>query len=193
MPVSDHTPRLNYLRDSGHFLDSLSPSTAAYIRSVHNQILHSQFKSLNQRQKDSFCGACGTIRAPEKTKTVEIKKKPVSKVSKKASDAATIYKCHRCHRRTTKRSRRDPTLSSRPKTTTETNSTSTIQQPTERPSQQPGPQPGAELAEEDKPSKSAENASSKKRAKTRKGGLQALLASKQQSSKPSLDLFDFLQ
>ncbi|OQD90869.1 hypothetical protein PENANT_c001G11230 [Penicillium antarcticum] len=42
-------------------------------------------------------------------------------------------------------------------------------------------------------SKSADNQSSKKRAKTRKqGGLQALMASKK-SAQPSLDLFDFLQ
>ena len=193
MPVSDSAPRLNFLRDSAHCFDSLSPSTAAFLRSAHNQILHSQFKSLNQRQKDTFCGACGNIRSPEKTKTIEIKKKPVSRVSKRRSDGATIYKCLCCHRRTIKPTRRDPRIqSSVPQPNTETGSTSTIQQSTESPSQQPGPQPVAQLAQGDRPSKSTENASSKKRAKTRKGGLQALMASKQQSQ-PSLDLFDFLQ
>jgi len=52
---------------------------------------------------------------------------------------------------------------------------------------------GATKSQASTDSKSGDNQNSKKRAKARKqGGLQALLASKQQAQ-PSLDLLDFLQ
>ncbi|PKX95307.1 ribonuclease P Rpr2/Rpp21/SNM1 subunit [Aspergillus novofumigatus IBT 16806] len=197
MPISDHTPRLNFLKDSACMLDSLSLSTASHLLMVHNRILHDEFKPLTQRQLDFACGACGSIRKPERTKTIEIRKRKAksssSSASKKASAlGATVYKCLRCHRRTVKPAAR-PNITSKPDTTAAPVSTTQSTTSTTAKSVSPAAQSG----EADRSSKTADNASSKKRAKARKqGGLQALLASKQQSqskSSQSLDLFDFLQ
>ncbi|RMJ21694.1 hypothetical protein PHISP_07433 [Aspergillus sp. HF37] len=198
MPVSDYSSQLTFLKDSAHSLASQSPSTAAHLLAVHNQILHHQFKPLNQRQKDAFCGACGSIRNPQSTETIQIRKKGASGSSSKSNTpgGATVYKCRRCGRRTVKPLRREPIRSNIPKSTAEASSAPAVQSSastTEAPAPPTLPQPGPQTAEQSKPGKTAENAGSKKRAKTRKqGGLQALLASKQQSQ-PSLDLFDFLQ
>jgi hypothetical protein len=197
MPISDHTPRLNYLRDSASVLDSLSPSTASYLLMVHNRILHDEFKPLTQRQLDFACGACGSIRKLERTRAIEIRnqkaKSSSSSASKKAPVVgATVYKCLRCHRRTVKPAAR-PNITSRPDTTATALSTTQLTTSTTAKSVSPT----AQSVEADRSSKTADNASSKKRAKARKqGGLQALLASKQQSQSKlsqSLDLFDFLQ
>ncbi|KAE8133525.1 hypothetical protein BDV38DRAFT_257885 [Aspergillus pseudotamarii] len=185
MPFSDHAPRLGFLKDAASSLDSLSPSTAAHLMTVHNKIFLDESRPLNQRQQEASCGACGSIRAPEWTKTIHIKKN--IKHSSGARDGAVVYKCLRCRRRTVKPSRKEPI---RP------NSSSKIAAAID--STSPAALPALQHSDstETKPtSKTADNANSKKRAKARKqGGLQALLASKQQSrASSSLDLFDFLQ
>lgn len=203
MPPSEYAPQLRFLKESANFLLSQSPSTSSHLLAVHNRILHDDFKSLNQRQHETSCGACGSIRKPEWTKTIQVKrKKPKrsdrvtsrSSASKETTDGATVYKCLRCHRRTVRRHQREavhPSSSSRAPAAAilqpvSTAATSTIEKYV--------PQGVSEPVQV---SKAADNASSKKRAKARKqGGLQALLASKQRSqatSSSSLDLFDFLQ
>lgn len=196
MPIGDCASQLAFLNDSALSLQSQSPSSAAHLHAVHNQILHLHFKPLNQRQKDASCGACGSIRTPQSTKSFQIQKKaPSGSSSKNTSAGATGYKCLRCGRRTVTPLRREPIRSQTPKATAEASS-APASQPSTSTSEAPTPTPQtlaqSQTAEQGKP-KTAENASSKKRAKARKqGGLQALLASKQQNSS-SLDLFDFLQ
>lgn len=197
MPISDFTPQLDFLRDSAHSLHLSSPSTAAYLLGTHNQILHEQFKPLNQKQKDTFCGSCGAIRDPQSTGAIQTKKKQTSGSSSKntiSDGGVTIYKCPRCSRQTVKPLRRDPIHSSSHRSTAGTSAAPVDQPPSstaEAPTLQTQLQPGNE--DRNKVIKTAENASSKKRAKARKqGGLQALLANKQQNQS-SLDLFDFLQ
>lgn len=194
MPASEYAPRLNFLRDSASSLSSLSPSTAAHLLSVHNHILHDDLRPLNQRQQDFCCGTCGTIRKPEKSRTFQVKKKK-SKRASSFSDGATIYKCLCCRRRAVKPHRKEPVRTKLPSRTAAPApevSTAITEPSTEKTvSQQPDPEPV-----EASKAKTAENANSKKRAKARRqGGLQALLASKQQSqpASSSLDLFDFLQ
>ena len=196
MPASECAPRLNFLRDSASALGSSSPSTAAHLLTVHNRILHDGLRPLNQRQQEFSCGACGTIRKPETTKIIEIKKKK-SKQHASRSDGATIYKCLCCHRRTVKSHEKEPVRSKLPSRTATTTTTTTT---TEPPESTPGPSAEKTVSQQAVPeqpaNRTADNANSKKRAKTRKqGGLQALLASKQQSqpASSSLDLFDFLQ
>ena len=196
MPASECAPRLNFLRDSASALGSSSPSTAAHLLTVHNRILHDGLRPLNQRQQEFSCGACGTIRKPETTKIIEIKKKK-SKQHASRSDGATIYKCLCCHRRTVKSHGKEPVRSKLPSRTATTTTTTTT---TEPPESTPGPSAEKTVSQQAVPeqpaNRTADNANSKKRAKTRKqGGLQALLASKQQSqpASSSLDLFDFLQ
>ena len=196
MPASECAPRLNFLRDSASALGSSSPSTAAHLLTEHNRILHDGLRPLNQRQQEFSCGACGTIRKPETTKIIEIKKKK-SKQHASRSDGATIYKCLCCHRRTVKSHEKEPVRYKLPSRTATTTTTTTT---TEPPESTPGPSAEKTVSQQAVPeqpaNRTADNANSKKRAKTRKqGGLQALLASKQQSqpASSSLDLFDFLQ
>ncbi|KAI9930506.1 hypothetical protein ASPWEDRAFT_171134 [Aspergillus wentii DTO 134E9] len=204
MPASEYAPQLNYLRDSANSLGSLSPSTAAYLHMVHNRILLDEFKPLNQRHQEFSCGACGSIRKPECTKTIEIKKKKTKRSNKPASsssvsrEGATVYKCLRCHRRTVKPHRKEAVRSNTSsRSTAAASSTPDIQPSTSTAgtsAEKNLSQPASDV-DATKVTKTVENASSKKRAKARKqGGLQALLASKQQSkSNSSLDLFDFMQ
>lgn len=188
MPTSEYGPRLNFLRDSASSLGTTSPSTAAYLMGVHNRILFDDLKPLNPRQQESCCSACGTIRTAETNKTIHIKKKK-SKQPSTSSGGTTIYQCLRCHRRATKPQRKEPLRSKAPKV-----SNSALDQSTT--STKPANETAAQTQVPTATSRTTDNASSKKRAKARKqGGLQALLASKQQSqpSSSSLDLFDFLQ
>ncbi|KAL5343532.1 hypothetical protein BJX70DRAFT_114381 [Aspergillus crustosus] len=184
MHLKEVTPRLNYLKYSAGALSSTSPSTAAYLMSVHHGIFLDEHKQPNQRLHDSFCSACGSPRNRAWTKTASIKKKSQKRATAAFADGATVYKCMRCRRRTVTPSRiasktvpipaTVPVVQSHPAATTTT---------THLPDQLPA-------------SKAADNANSKKRAKARKqGGLQALMAAKQSRTEPSqsLDLFDFLQ
>ncbi|KAL2002975.1 hypothetical protein VTN02DRAFT_5384 [Thermoascus thermophilus] len=208
MAPTESVTRLNFLRDSASFLSLQSPSTAAHLLASHNQILHEDFKPLNYRQKENFCGACGSIRKPEYTKKFEVKPKNVKSKGKPLKDAgsagATVYKCLRCHRRTVLPHRKPaarPTVQKQPQpisTPAQVSSSSTVSTADKAPEKAATQAPSDPAVSVDAPAKmTSENASSKKRAKARKqGGLQALLASKQRSqasTSPSLDLLDFLQ
>jgi ribonuclease MRP protein subunit SNM1 len=184
MHFKEHAPRLTFLKDSASSLSSASPSTTAYLMSVHNSIFHEELKPLNQRLHDNFCGACGSPRNKEWTKTASIRKKSQKQASSTATpNGATIYKCLRCRRRTV----------------TPTRTPSRVPPSVTVPivdSQSPTTNTTTTLSSHGSASKTTDNASSKKRAKARKqGGLQALLAAKQSrtESTQSLDLFDFLQ
>ncbi|KAL3455451.1 hypothetical protein BJX64DRAFT_272420 [Aspergillus heterothallicus] len=186
MHFKEHIPRLTFLKDSAGSLSSKSPSTAAYLMSVHNSIFHEELKSLNQRLHDTVCGACGTHRKKDLTKITLKKKtqKQTSSASKKSlyPNGATIYKCLRCHRRTVT-----------PAQTHLNDSLAGISTNDSRPS---ATNTTTNRSDQVSVVKTTDNASSKKRAKARKqGGLQALLAAKQSrnESSQSLDLFDFLQ
>lgn len=194
MPFSDHQPRLNFLKESASTLSAASPSTAAHLMMVHHGVFLDEGRPLNQRLQETSCGACGSIRSPETTRVMHLKKR---KSLKRASVArgitahgATVYKCLRCRRRTVRPSRME---APRPQTAGQCKSSMNVAQPVsggESPSTQ-----ATQVAEGSHVAKAADNASSKKRAKARKqGGLQALLASKQKiQATSSLDLFDFLQ
>lgn len=185
---------MGFLSNAADLLRRHSPSTSAHLLASHTQILHEDSKPLNVRQQRHHCGACGSIRQSQVAQLTQVKPRGKSRATKSESSAgAKVYKCLRCHRRTvlprkktsSKLPSRTPTATASPApSTTLSNTTSAKPPPQENPSSS---------ALEPQPSKAAENANSKKRAKARKqGGLQALLASKQRTQ-PSLDLFDFLQ
>jgi hypothetical protein len=142
-------------------------STSAHLLTAHSQLLHEASKPLNVKQKRDYCGACGSIRKPEWTKVTEIKPKKIQPVATSISKGATVYKCLRCRRRT-------------------------VLPPKQIPAKPSAAKASPTLKAQVSDPKSGDNQNSKKRAKARKNGLQALLASKQQAQ-PSLDLLDFLQ
>lgn len=187
-------PRLGFLSNAADWLKAQSPSTSAHLLALQTQILNDDSKSLNVRQQRHHCGACGSIRQSNGTKSIQVKLKGKSPASKTESSAgAKVYKCLRCRRRTVlPRKRSSSKHPSRTSTATALPVTSTTL-PKAASAQGPSQENPASAAPESQPSKTAENANSKKRSKARKqGGLQALLASKQRAQ-PSLDLFDFLQ
>lgn len=160
-----------------------STSTSSHLLATHSRRLHESSKSLNIRQQRDYCGACGSIRKPEWTKITEIKPKINKALPTSASRRAAVYKCLRCRRRTVLPSQQDTAPKASLRTAPIT--TSSIQDANQ------GADQGQPSISTDP--KSSGNQNSKKRAKTRKqGGLQAMLASKQQAQ-PSLDLLDFLQ
>lgn len=192
-------PQLCFLSEAADLLASESPAIAAHLLSVHTKILHDELKPLNTRQRKHHCGGCGSIRQSKCSRVTQVKPKAKSRASSKldttSTGGATVYKCLRCNQRTinprkrvtskplSKASSRIPTAAASPVPTT------AISIPAESSAQPALPSTSTDSA----PPKTADNANSKKRAKTRKqGGLQALLASKK-NAQPSLDLFDFLQ
>jgi hypothetical protein len=160
-----------------------SPSTSSHLLTLHTELLHENSKALNTKQKKDYCGACGSPRRPQWTKVTDIKPKrsKASSASTPSVSVATVYKCLRCCERTV--------IQSRKRTSINAHRAAAAKATTKSPTLDTK----GETQTATEPTKSADNQSSKKRAKTRKqGGLQALLASKK-SSQPSLDLFDFLQ
>lgn len=192
------TSQLRFLGEAANLLASESPATAAHLFSVHTKILHDELKPLNIRQQKHHCGGCGSIRQSKCSQVTQVKPKAKSRAASKldttSAGGATVYKCLRCNQRTINPRKRGTSkplskVSSRVSTATASPvPTTTTSIPAESSALQALPS-----STEPAPTKTADNANSKKRAKTRKqGGLQALLASKK-NTQPSLDLFDFLQ
>jgi ribonuclease MRP protein subunit SNM1 len=179
-----------FLADAAQSLSSSSPSTAAYLLATHTHLLHQESKPLTSRQREQYCGACGSIRQTQWTKRTEIKPRKTATWS----SGATVYKCLRCHRRTVNAHKKAAPTKAIPRAVTATASLSSgAATPVGASPSQTSPASSSDPADT-RPSNATDNASSKKRAKARKqGGLQALLASKSRSQpSSSLDLLDFL-
>ncbi|KAK2734560.1 hypothetical protein FQN55_002602 [Onygenales sp. PD_40] len=201
MSSSVSTLQLKFLKNSAHYLAAQSPSTSAHLLSVHNHLLWEESKPLSVAQHREFCGACGGVRLPETTKTINVKKDRVKKRVRSTASAepapAVVYRCLRCRRqkfqtlqKTTKNT--DP---KRPRilATTAPTASESIQLSSAKDER------SAESTATTSQKATSENISSKKRAKARKqqGLMAALAAGKQraqsQASPSSLDLLDFLQ
>ena len=202
MPASENTPRLEFLNKSAALLVSGSPSTSAHLLAVHNQVLCQNFRSPTDRHHERFCGACGSIRMPESTKIDTVSARKGKSATKESRDGVlTVYTCLRCDRSKIQRRRREAALQGSPsatrlRTLRHMKTTATTAEPP-RTNDESFLQ-NLQSGEHQQASKTSENASSKKRVKTRKqSSLQSLLASKQHVHEPkppsSLHLFDFLQ
>lgn len=199
MPPID-MPQLQYLRDASDWLSSRSPSTSAHLLGVHTRMLHDDCKPLNSREQKHHCAGCGSIRQSNCRKVTRVSwdkrrargtKSSVANAKGKVGGSATIYKCLRCQQRTVLPRQKKTSMPARPAAAPVVAKAPAA--PIAPTSTEAIPTSQSSLAANPDPSKSGENANSKKRAKARKqGGLQALLASKQRPE-PSLDLFDFLQ
>lgn len=188
MPTIE-SPQSRFVTEAAALLQSDSPSTSAYLLGVQTRMLHADFKSLNAHQHRHHCAACGRIRHTDTHRssvTVRARKGAASQ----GSAGARVYKCGDCHHRTILPRKKKSVAkslgraSAAPSTSTSVGASASA-----------SPLPISGLSQDPTPNqpKVTDNTSSKKRAKARKqGGLQALLASKQQKQ-PSLDLFDFLQ
>lgn len=186
--------RLKYLREAAHLLCFTAPTATATFGLARGKLLEDQDLDLAAPPKewDAFrrevCGACGNLMLPGRSCEVRNEPRPTtgaagSKRPKQATrrERDVVYACLRCHRKTLlaiplrapKHMRKSaPKVKAEPAAVAPKDSS---------------------LADKNKVIKTS-NASSKQRAKARKGGLSAMLAqSKSQSSaSKGLDLMDFM-
>ncbi|KAF2189761.1 hypothetical protein K469DRAFT_683155 [Zopfia rhizophila CBS 207.26] len=191
--------RLRFLKESAHLLVISSPTTSAILGAERDKLLQTQEADLQASKKEwdthrrELCGACGNLMLPgwscEVTKeshTSKPKKREKTEKNEAGPEKSMVYSCRRCHRKTVQ-----PLQSRPPK---HMRKASALPKSTDPVS---AIKDSSFQDDKTKVTKAA-NASSKQRAKARKGGLQAMLAkSKTQSSggQPEglgLDLMDFM-
>lgn len=184
---------LNFLTDAGHLLATSAPETSAYLMNRRNRLLFDNELPQSDVQKQHVCGCCGQIMIASDGTTLKvesakaIRKKKTARGPKSArtngektggaggagasggqqprrtSGPSKVITCGRCASFTTIKFPPPAPISRRAKTR------KTIQQPE---ASAAASRVGQDSEQQRKPSA---NASSKKRAKTRKGGLQSTL------------------
>jgi RNase P subunit RPR2 len=186
--MTSNDARLKFLKEAAQLLYVTSPSSSATLGAARNKLIEERDLDIEASRKEwnalrrEVCGACGNLMLPgwscEVTRELRPmpKKKDSTKKSRREKDV--VYSCLRCHRRTVQPLPTAPVRRLRKETR------SIKAQKTEPTAAAPS------TAHENKEVKSA-NASSKQRAKARKGGLQAMLAKSKTHSK-GLDLMDFM-
>jgi len=197
--------QLKYLNDGAHLMALAAPGCSAHLMSACNLLMFANDIEQSDTRRRHVCGGCGSIMIPGWTTSVEKericeqkkKKKRIEKSRKRpiasSSTSTMVYTCERCgcqtphsiNKTTPSRISLRNALQPRP----------SLAEAADRPgipSSDPKAQIGTSVAV-------SANASSKRRAKSRKqGGLQALLAKNKEASQSSgggfgLDLLDFMK
>ncbi|KAJ9138681.1 hypothetical protein NKR23_g8374 [Pleurostoma richardsiae] len=194
--------QVSFLTDAAHLLRTTAPETSAYLMSRRSALLVDNDIPISDMQRQHVCSACGHIMLPGQGSTLKIETDRAirkSRVKSRRATAATaptkakdgqdhskrtgiskVYACGNCTAYT-KISLPPPNPISRRKRTAASDAPAS-------------PHPSGTGAQ-----KPSANASSKKRAKNRKAGLQALLSQNQASSGASgasglgLSLADFMK
>lgn len=187
-PVQDAIP---FLADAAHLLRASAPETSAHLMRHCTDLLQQNGLPLHETQHQHSCGSCGHIMVPgDDASRVRLErvnkrvKKPQASATstKKASSSASKslrkqITCGRCNRTTFVK------LDNAPKPV--------------RARRHKGKAVAAvtpsSTSEDASGLKNKSNASSKKRAKNRKAGLQSLLAAGQGQKSSSLSLSDFMR
>lgn len=221
MHSSDLSPHIHFLNDAAHLLSHASPETSAFLMRRRNELLVENDIPISDTQRQHICSACGHIMIPgshqQDTLKMETEKERMAlrrskkrssktSTSSRASQQQTsstpttappppagrampggiskVMTCGSCSRKTRLKLEGPRRISRIRKANLESKAL------VDGRKLQQGP------AEPIKPSSSA-NASSKKRAKNRKAGLQALLDQKKSSGSSSsgfgLSLSDFMK
>ncbi|KAK4101073.1 hypothetical protein N658DRAFT_507383 [Parathielavia hyrcaniae] len=191
---------LKFLTDAGHLLSAAAPETSAYLMSRRNELMF-EHEIPTYKQRQHVCNCCGHVMVIGQDSSFHVKaakraiKKPSStrrphgKVAQSLgpqTGPTKIIPCGYCGRQTQVKVPAPVAISRR-------------KMRVEDITKAPGPAVVSSLSNtgSETPShKSSSNASSKKRAKSRKAGLQALLD--QSQSRPAqhglgLSLADFMQ
>lgn len=204
MLFSDLSPHVKFLNDAAHLLSHSAPEASAFLISRRNELLVENDVPISDAQRQHACSACGHIMIPGQGDTLTIvtdkAPQPKSKKPSRAQQASAasappplpslaraspggiskVMTCGSCSRKT-RLTLEGPRRISRARQTTLDGRAAGEKKPW---------QVTAE------PSKSSANANSKKRAKNRKAGLQALLDQKKASAPSSgfgLSLSDFMK
>lgn len=197
------TPALQYLTDAAHLMRAAAPTTSARLMSQRGHLMTQHDMSPSPVQKQLSCGACGTIFVPGTNSTISIegghpgkKTRRSQRVTKSQqqrrpapAEPKTVICCSRCDKKTRINIGARP-VAQRPKKRkaeaipTAAGASSAAAGAAKGPSaSSPAPADTAKSA----------NASSKKRAKNRKTGLQALLAGQKQKTSSPLSLGSFMK
>jgi hypothetical protein len=207
MTPAELTTTLGFLTDAGHLLATAAPETSAYVMSQRNGLMLEHDMALTDKQRQHVCSCCGHImllgqgselqvkagqRASQKPRSTRVPKgnraqrlpsRPQLETCPGPTKAITCGHCGRL----TNVQLPAPARISRRKVRVEKATTKASEKATSVSS----------AAQEVPSQKTTSNASSKKRAKSRKAGLQALLdqsnASRNSGPGLGLSLADFMQ
>ncbi|KAB5582566.1 hypothetical protein GE09DRAFT_1211207 [Coniochaeta sp. 2T2.1] len=172
MTASETATHLNYLNDAAHLLAFTAPETSSYLMRQRNGLMFANEIELSATQRQHVCGACGRIMIPGQNSTLKLKnemassrkrgKRPAGSAIGKApavprrdaqAGLSKIFTCNNCGRYTKVQLPAPVPISRKKPSAVVTKTVETAKQPP-----------------------ASANASSKKRAKNRKAGLQALLS-----------------
>ncbi|SCN73441.1 uncharacterized protein FFC1_01791 [Fusarium fujikuroi] len=187
MAVSELPGTIDFLTDAAHLLRATAPETSAHLMSQRGHLLQQHGVTLSDFQRQHVCGGCGIIMIPGQEATLKLdarkslqrkkakSKKPSGNSTPKATEdlqgPCKILHCDNCQR-DTKIVMPPPGPAVRRKTAQ--SKVKKVSTPIEQPKQ-------------------TSNASSKKRAKNRKAGLQALLSGQKQQTTNPLSLSHFMK
>lgn len=191
MLFTDTAPQLHFLTDAAHLLATTAPQTSAFLMSRRNELLVENDIAVPDSQRQRVCSCCGHVMVPGQSSTlkIETKKTPRPRTNSKQQQQirampggiSKVMTCGHCGR-DSRLKLEGPSRISRHKKALQPQFTVAQAKQTQ-------------LSE---PARPSANASSKKRAKHRKAGLQALLDQKQGSTVSSssgfgLSLSDFMK
>lgn len=190
MAVSELPGTIDFLTDAAHLLRTTAPETSAHLMSRRGQLLQQYGIAISDIQQQHTCGGCGLIMIPGQEATLRIDaRRSVRKRTKGAKAEAGVgstpyhtpategpcktFHCDNCQR-DTKIPLPAPGPAVRRKKVAQSKAKKVSSAPVEQPKQ-------------------TTNASSKKRAKSRKVGLQALLSGQKQQTTNPLSLSHFMK
>ncbi|KAF5253177.1 hypothetical protein FANTH_1882 [Fusarium anthophilum] len=186
MAVSELPGTIDFLTDAAHLLRATAPETSAHLMSQRGHLLQQYGVTVSDVQRQHVCGGCGIIMIPGQEATLKLDARKIlhrKAKGKKSSGNSTpkptgdlqgpckILHCDNCQR-DTKIVLPPPGPAVRRKTAQ--SKVKKVSTPVEQPKQ-------------------TSNASSKKRAKSRKAGLQALLSGQKQQTTNPLSLSHFMK
>ncbi|KAG9257531.1 uncharacterized protein F5Z01DRAFT_671127 [Emericellopsis atlantica] len=183
--ATEFKPTLDFLTDAAHLLRTAAPETSAHLMSHRGQLMGQHDLAPSEVQRQHVCNACGNIMLSAHNISL-INARGVSKRQRNPTktprtkqstpkDTAKVITCELCSRNT-----RVP-LPTPPKAIRAKSATGKTK-----------PTPASSTVGTPDTAKTS-NATSKKRAKSRKAGLQALLAGQQNKGASPLSLASFRQ
>lgn len=204
MVSSELGPQLQFLTDAAHLLSASSPETSAFLMSRRTSLLVDHDVPVTDHQRQHVCSCCGHIMIPgqgtelrlgvDKALKGRVRKQPKAQGAPQAAAPSSsqkpgiskVFTCGKCSRYTKLQLPATKPLKARAKSKSK------------GVEQQKVPEEKRPAASSTEHARLSANASSKKRAKNRKAGLQALLGQRSgQGSGPSsglgLSLSDFMK
>ncbi|KAH6648803.1 hypothetical protein BKA67DRAFT_538815 [Truncatella angustata] len=198
------TASLSFMTDAAHLLAQVAPETSAHLMSQRNALMFHNNLEQSETQRQHVCGSCGHIMIPGRGSLIKLEGEKASRkhnnrkgAKKQPRPSETtkhkVLTCGNCGQYTNISFLSPPSVS-RSRNKLKQNARrlrSRNQAGPPSPAVRPPP-----LISAPEPAKASVNANSKKRAKNRKQGLQALLQQSQASTTKSglgLSLTDFMK